>query len=192
MPQGDFAPSMAYARHSTPRRVSSRAVSGHARNILNRSKTRIFPLAMSAPIYVLGFPFAEESTRKVVLIRKARPSAHKGRLGAMGTVMRVGEMPVAAMVREFEQRTGYAQPLHWRRFGRLRGFGYDVHLFTTSLPTGARQEILLVAPIRPEPLIFKEIEPFNPGEPFLGSLSWLIPMAADATVADARIENFHH
>lgn len=64
--------------------------------------------------YVVGLMF-RNNMKEVALIRKARPDWQKGLLNGVGGKVEPGEHPNAAMVREFEEETGYKQP-YWLEF----------------------------------------------------------------------------
>jgi len=59
--------------------------------------------------YVIGFVF-DQKMGKVVLIVKNRPAWQAGLLNGVGGHIEVGETPIAAMVREFEEEAGVVTP----------------------------------------------------------------------------------
>lgn len=56
--------------------------------------------------YCLGFCFSFDD-KEVALIRKAKPDWQKGKLNGVGGFVEEGETPYLAMIREFEEETGY-------------------------------------------------------------------------------------
>jgi len=69
--------------------------------------------------YVLGFMFSPDLWQ-VLLIRKEKPSWQAGLLNGIGGKIEPGEMPLAAMVREFREETGLdTDPCDWHAFGRM-------------------------------------------------------------------------
>lgn len=68
------------------------------------------------PVYVVGFLFAAELDR-VVLIRKARPRWQRGLLNGVGGKAEQGESAQAAIEREFREEAGVLIPqLCWRHY----------------------------------------------------------------------------
>lgn len=79
--------------------------------------------------YVLGLAFNEDKT-KIVLMKKARPSWQAGKLNGVGGKIEVGEIPLAAMVREFQEETGVVTaPGWWKESGVLQGDIFKIHVF---------------------------------------------------------------
>jgi 8-oxo-dGTP diphosphatase len=72
--------------------------------------------------YVLGF-YLSEDDKKVVLIRKAKPTWQAGLLnGVGGKIELLDSLPVNAMVREFKEETGVDTTEDtWYQFLKLEG-----------------------------------------------------------------------
>lgn len=90
--------------------------------------------------YVLGFAFDLDGT-SVALIHKSHPEWQAGRWNGIGGSVEVGEQPLAAMVREFEEETGIqTDPVQWRKVGIMRSApredgsrgGWLVHVYTMT------------------------------------------------------------
>ena len=64
--------------------------------------------------YVVGFLLNYDRTQ-VVLIRKNRPAWQAGHLNGVGGKIEMGETPIEAMTREFEEETG----LHFTRVAQI-------------------------------------------------------------------------
>lgn len=115
--------------------------------------------------YVAGFAFSETEDR-VALILKTRPDWQRGRLNGIGGHIEVGETPLAAMQREFEEETGGVAD--WTLFTVLRGDGFGVWFFrgiATSPLESMTDEVVTW------------VDPANLPENVLPNLRWLIPMA---------------
>lgn len=84
---------------------------------------------------VAGFLFDNEKN-SVLLIRKERPDWQKGSLNGIGGKIELGESPLEAIIREFQEETGL-QVLGWKQFCTLHGDGddhneaWEVHFFYT-------------------------------------------------------------
>ena len=118
--------------------------------------------------YVAGFMFQND---KVALVRKNRPSWQVGKLNGIGGHVEVGERPVEAMCREFEEETGLETSSHdWKDFTELTGPDWTVYFFfaqgdLSQLRTTTDEEIVVI-PV-------KEVTVDNA----IPNLTWLIPMA---------------
>lgn len=84
--------------------------------------------------YVLGFAFSEDFKR-IALIRKNKPEWQKGKLNGVGGKVEVGETPVMAMAREFQEETGYSKLIFWKHFGLIFSDKdqYNVDCFSAKL-----------------------------------------------------------
>lgn len=133
-----------------------------------------------APTYVLGFMF-DDTARKILLIRKRRPTWQAGRLNGIGGKIEPGESPIAALVREVGEETALdTTPAQWRYFGILDGPEFRVHCFETrdariQQAVALTDELLEVVPVD-YALIDREgqiglaalvIEALNPQQPFV-------------------------
>src|SRR5690606_21087500 len=95
-----------------------------------------------------GFVFTEDR-REVVLVRKNRPAWQAGFLNGVGGKVERGEVPVAAMAREFAEEAGVSVDpsawdelctVTWPERGAPEGFGAVVffrHVWDRSVPLGA-------------------------------------------------------
>lgn len=71
--------------------------------------------------YVLGFMFSKDR-HCVVLIDKTHPKWQAGKLNGIGGNVQQGELPIDAMIREFEEETGGATVRNqWKHFATLTG-----------------------------------------------------------------------
>lgn len=118
--------------------------------------------------YVAGFMFGGDN---VALIRKTKPAWQAGRLNGIGGKIEPGETPIQAMVREFEEETGFkTYPDNWKEFVSLNGDGFVVHFFFTYGPVEelktTTDEVVTLVPI-------KEVSVENA----IPNLTWLLPMA---------------
>jgi len=118
--------------------------------------------------YVAGFLF---ENNQVALIRKLRPAWQKGRLNGIGGHIEQGESPEAAIVREFEEETGYKTSItQWWPFCVLSGKDWVVHFFSSygkldELKSTTDEEVV-VLPVG-------QVSVVNA----IPNLTWLIPMA---------------
>jgi 8-oxo-dGTP diphosphatase len=81
--------------------------------------------------FVVGFLF--DGRGNVALIEKNRPDWQKGRLNGVGGQMEKRESPLKAMVREFYEEAG--DKIEWRQFCIVKGDGYRLYCFTSSVKT---------------------------------------------------------
>jgi 8-oxo-dGTP diphosphatase len=119
--------------------------------------------------YVLGFLFNIE-TNEVCLIRKTHPDWQRDRLCGLGGHVQVGESPMAAMVREFEEEAGPS--IKWRKFALIYGSTYKLFCYTARVTNDATKkvhtktdEVVWWYPINALP------------DDILANHKWLIPMA---------------
>jgi 8-oxo-dGTP diphosphatase len=81
--------------------------------------------------YVVGFMFSER-LQTVLLIRKTKPAWQAGMLNGVGGKIESGELPIDAMIREFEEETGLRYR-SWLQFHRERfRNGMVVHFFAAA------------------------------------------------------------
>lgn len=120
--------------------------------------------------YVVGFMFDEE-LQSVVLIKKNRPEWQKGKFNGIGGKIETSraEKPYSAMVREFEEETGYLI-VGWIQFTILEGDNYSLYCFYAVgdiQKVGSKtDEMVFITPIA-------HLEHYN----VIPNLKWLIPMA---------------
>ena len=128
--------------------------------------------------YVVGFMF-DEIYKNVALIKKERPAWQKGLLNGIGGHIENGEMPVHAMVREFEEETGcLTDEEDWRSFLNLSGSDYRVNFYMTS---GNLEKLRSVTD---EEIV---VRPVNDLGDVIFNLHWIIPMALDKAVIVANV-----
>lgn len=127
--------------------------------------------------YVLGFYFYPDPPCKVVLIQKNKPKWQKGRWNGVGGAIEIGESPLQAMRREFQEETG-AGVLDWRQFTVLAGVHYRVYCFSSMGQEDVQTTTdEIVGTFRIAQL---------PGE-MLDNLAYLIPMALDPTIKSSML-----
>jgi len=81
--------------------------------------------------YVVGFMFSER-LQTVLLIRKTKPAWQAGMLNGVGGKIEPDELPIDAMIREFEEETGLRYR-SWLQFHRERfRNGTVVHFFSAA------------------------------------------------------------
>lgn len=126
------------------------------------------------PGYVLGFLFLN-NRKSVVLIRKNKPESQAGKLNGVGGQIEPGELPLAAMVREFSEEAGKVVS-DWRQFAVMEFPGAVVYCFTAYSPThmGLRlgQQSLTEEQVN---VYFTDWTYMS--EELLPNLHWLVPMA---------------
>lgn len=138
--------------------------------------------------YIVGFLFRDE--REVLLIEKARPAWQVGRLNGVGGHVEPDEVAYDAMVREFEEETGWAVST-WEHFatligddsdaGRLAagGTAFEVVFFASYMPgTPAWSFVLNRAVKVDEPVQWYPVNDL-PAR-VLPNLRWLVPLAFHA------------
>jgi len=130
---------------------------------------------------VAGFLFSPDHQR-VALIRKSRPSFHRGMLNAIGGHVEVGEEPYQAQVREFTEETGVTVG-NWGQFLVLQVPGWKVHFFRAESP--------LIDSVKT--VTDEEVGVYNVsqliGRKFnvVPNLYWMVPMALTANVISAVV-----
>jgi 8-oxo-dGTP diphosphatase len=126
--------------------------------------------------YVVGFLF--DGKGNVALINKTHPEWQKCRLNGIGGHLEVGETPLQAMNREFKEEAG-CDNLNWRRFCRVYGNGYKLHLYRAeSLDADIKSmtdELVGWYAMNKLP------------DNILPILSWAIPMANYKNVISAKV-----
>ena len=115
--------------------------------------------------YVVGFLFSRDLA-EVCLIRKNRPEWQRGRLNGVGGHIEVGETPLEAMGREFQEEAG--RDLEWRQFCHVWGDEYEVYYFTAT-DGGA------ITTLTDEVVSWVDANALP--EDCLAILRWLVPMA---------------
>jgi 8-oxo-dGTP diphosphatase len=121
--------------------------------------------------YVLGFLFDPEKST-VLLIEKKRPAWQSGRLNGIGGKINPGEVPLAAMIREFEEETA-VMLTRWTRFAEMSGDGFRIYCYKAfSYSIGATKTAT------DEEVFCIRLDNFL-NCPIMPNLAWLIPLALD-------------
>lgn len=123
--------------------------------------------------YVAGFLFSKDNKR-VVLIRKKRPTWQAGRLNAVGGHIEKGETPLAAMRREFCEEAGLDVP-DWEQFASMEAPDWTCQFYrawgdVTMCETRTDEEIC-VFDVRQVKLMGRPV--------CIGNIPWLLPLALD-------------
>ena len=133
--------------------------------------------------FVAGFAFYENH---VALLRKAKPEWQKGMLNGIGGKREEGENFIDAMVREFEEETGYkTNHDDWRLFHNMKGDGYEVNFFTSYFPgSGHAFRSLRNTEDTDETVYFLDLShpSWSNRDDIIYNLKWLIPLALDRSV----------
>lgn len=79
--------------------------------------------------YVAGFVFLNESHEGVLLVEKLKPDFMVGKLNGIGGEIDPDEMPMQAMVREFDEETEIQLPGGWSEFACIRRPSAVIHCF---------------------------------------------------------------
>jgi len=120
--------------------------------------------------YVMGFAFGYgNESEKLALIEKKKPSFMEGNYNGIGGHVEEGELPIEAMVREFEEETGVdTNTDQWK------------HTITFLCPRGTiyvyrtRLNLVLIKSVTNEKInIFSAS---NLPENIMDNLLWLIPL----------------
>lgn len=126
--------------------------------------------------YVAGFMFSPDF-ENVVLIEKEKPEWQKGKYNAIGGKIEDGELPVAAMVREFEEEAFLeTKPEQWKGLCVIGNpeeyevfFFYCVHDHWRDTLTKTDEEVFHVPVMDLHTIRHRLIE----------NLNWLIPLCID-------------
>jgi 8-oxo-dGTP diphosphatase len=115
--------------------------------------------------------FDQQDPSRVALISKLKPEWQKGKLNAIGGKVEGGELEVDAMVREFEEETGFpTKRSHWRRFVALTGSGFQVDFFVGLGPVDELRSI------EAEQVAIFAIDCVT-ADNAIPNLTWLLPLA---------------
>jgi 8-oxo-dGTP diphosphatase len=122
--------------------------------------------------YVLGFMFSEDR-KHVVLIRKNKPAWQAGKLNGVGGKIEQDELPLAAMVREFQEETG-ARWEEWRHFASMTNSQFIVYCYV-AFASG-----LYVESKTDEAIIKVSVDDLLTGHfNTINNIKWLVSMAMD-------------
>jgi 8-oxo-dGTP diphosphatase len=133
--------------------------------------------------YVVGFLFSK-FLDEVLLIEKQKPDWQKDLLNGVGGKIELGELPTAAMVREFKEETNIdSTPESWLFVARLQSSNSDVYFFVAR----SQHETLLgrFKAMTQEPVF--AIRWREGGYPLVHNLPWLLPMCVDVLENAARL-----
>jgi 8-oxo-dGTP diphosphatase len=122
--------------------------------------------------YVCGFlTHRDEGTASqwVALIEKRRPTWQAGKLNGIGGKIETGESPRQAMVREFEEETGFHVD-DWRCFAILRHNENLIYMFT------AEHDLVPLQQITDEAVDWYAVSIVSRPN-VIANLRWLVPMA---------------
>lgn len=120
--------------------------------------------------YACGYLIDDD--RRVVLIRKNRPTWQAGRLNGVGGHVEPGETPLSAMVREFTEETGVTVT-GWHHFATI-SWSDGVTFFYRSLTDGAALD--RVRTTTDEAVEIHRVDALG-GEQTVPSLAFLLPLA---------------
>lgn len=134
--------------------------------------------------YVVGFMF-DDLGERVLLIRKNRPDWQAGKANGVGGKIEEGEMPLAAMTREFEEETGVkTDTTMWDCFALMSGF--DFHDFEIYFFRAFNTELIFDAITVTDEVIGRFWVAALPEH--VPNLRWLIPMALEKQAKFVDIE----
>ena len=130
--------------------------------------------------YVLGFLFSPD-LKYVALIRKVRPEWQSGCLNGIGGKIELyDDLPMAAMIREFEEETGLKFTA-WNEFSIMKGTGWEVYCYR-----GVYDDLAELRTVTDEEVEIIEVAKLSENK-VLSNLHWLIPMATDVDKVRAEI-----
>lgn len=121
--------------------------------------------------FVCGFYFIDNAS-SVVLIRKNKPEWQAGKLNGVGGAVELNEMPVAAMIREFQEEASKQTSFSdWKFFASLRTNGCEIDFFVAhGIASG-------IGSITEEYIYFVPVHEIATHPIVLPNLKWLIPLA---------------
>jgi 8-oxo-dGTP pyrophosphatase MutT (NUDIX family) len=123
--------------------------------------------------YVLCFMFNDDFS-KVAMIRKKKPEWQAGLLNGIGGKVEPEEYPRIAMLREFEEETGYALDNNFlKHFCEMGGTDWKVHCYAT------RGHLEHLKTMESEPIEIIEVAGLW-NERVIENIPWLVHMAIDA------------
>lgn len=128
--------------------------------------------------YVVGFLFRLGGD-EVALIRKSKPAWQKGMLNGVGGKIEDDELPISAMIREFEEEAG-AYVLTWRNFAVMTlKDGGNIYFYVSHEEAeidSKTEESVSWYPVA-------HLHQYG----VLQNLNWLVPMALDKDSVTAEI-----
>ena len=130
--------------------------------------------------YVVGFLFRNGGD-EVALIRKSKPAWQKGLLNGVGGKIEEDELPISAMIREFEEEAG-AYVLNWRNFAVMTlKDGGQIYFYES------REEVEIESKTEEEVSWYPVAHLRQYG--VLQNLNWLVPLALDKGEVTAEIKD---
>jgi 8-oxo-dGTP diphosphatase len=128
--------------------------------------------------YVVGLLF---KGTLVALVEKQRPTWQQNKLNGIGGKIEAGESPEQAMRREFSEEAG-ADITDWRLFTEMSWRGAKVFFFTSHADAEIRT-------LTDEVVGWYDIDAVCSGSRIIPNLRWLIPLAQDAQLLTADVED---
>lgn len=123
--------------------------------------------------YVLAFMFNDDFS-KVAMIRKSKPEWQAGLLNGIGGKVEPEEYPRIAMLREFQEETGYEFDNNFlKHFCEMEGRDWRVHCYATI------GHLECLKTMESEPVEIVEVVNL-PNERTIENIMWLVHMAIDA------------
>lgn len=124
------------------------------------------------PTYVVGLAFDDQG--RVALIEKNRPAWQRGLLNGIGGKVEKNEMPIQAMIREFEEETG-KRIESWHLFLTLNYPDSYVYFFRTRVDSSVLDELENVTD---EFLFIGEYEDYMTSRRnfLVRNLKWIMPL----------------
>ena len=131
--------------------------------------------------YVVGFLFRLGGD-EVALIRKNKPAWQKGLLNGVGGKIEDDELPINAMIREFEEEAG-PYIINWRCFAVMTlKDGGQIYFYES------REEVEIESKTEEEVSWYPIAHLRQYG--VLQNLNWLVPLALDKDEVTAEIKDF--
>lgn len=138
-------------------------------------------------LYVAGGLF-DRKNRMVALVTKNRPEYQAGKLNLIGGKVEENEYAYTAMVREFLEETGYkSREEDWELFCELHGRAGDwiVYFFRAFTDDFVNTHLQTM---EDEEINWHDIEEYEE-LPHMKNLKWLIPLALDADIELAIVND---
>ena len=128
--------------------------------------------------YAAGF-LIDRDREQVVLLKKAKPAWQAGRYNAVGGKIEVGETPVEAMKREFQEEAGVEIPLSsWEEFVFMGGPGWECTFFRAW---GDPSRCKTQDPIEPIEIFQTDAVKVMTPEQAISNVPWLLGIALNTS-----------